>query len=404
MSWERLRSQIALSEGFWLGFLFGFYRGEIEELVYEAAVTLRAGERDIDVRDLSEPEDIDVTLAWLLRERPPTTGLVWLVGTGGLGDVESWLSWWEPLLRRLNEQRETLRQALPCGLVLAGPSGLLPIARDTAPDLWSYRSMLLKPDGLLRERGSDERGEQAPRMIPMPMAPTPDPRLHARRRWPWWRRRSRRPESAPDEEVMLALPRSVDEQRAVEAVADARRAIDRYGESPDSLLRFWEDLDRLGTERAGRGDLRSALAAYAEALALARRILREGGESPKLLGNLAQSLANLGHVHERLGDLDAAYLGQVHERLGDRDAGYLGQVHERLGDLDAALSAHVEAIGLARRIAELYGETPEALRDLSDLLNAAADVHQAQGDLDAARVRRREAQEVAKRIADSTGL
>jgi len=309
VSFQRLSSQIAVSEGFWLGFIFGADLRGIRELESQATEMLKEAGKDVDARYLPEPDDDPgATMRWLLTPRPPATGLVWLVATGGVGDPRAWLPWWLRLLRRLNERRDTLRTAVPCGVVLAGPSDLLPIARDTAPDLWSYRSMLL---------------DLSQRWLPLP-APMP---------------------------------------------ADSGK-LDRllmYG--PDARLRLWEDLDRRGTAQAGRGELRRALATHKEALALALR-MKADSESPRTLGNAVRSMRNVGR-------------------------GY-----QELGDLDSALNAYVDAIRVAQHIIALYGETPDALRTVSELLNAAAEVQEAQGDLDAARARRREAEQIAQRLPD----
>ena len=49
------------------------------------------------------------------------------------------------------------------------------------------------------------------------------------------------------------------------------------------------------------------------------------------------------------------------------------------------MAAHEESLGLRRRIAERWGETPDAVRDLSLSLNKIGDIRRLEGDLDQAR-------------------
>jgi len=99
-------------------------------------------------------------LGWLLGEHPSDAGLVWAVGTGS--DRE-WPAAWDWLLRRLNEQRDTLVGAVPAGLVLVLPASLRPTARDVAPDLWRYRSMVADVDHVAAGHVvADERAGEEP--------------------------------------------------------------------------------------------------------------------------------------------------------------------------------------------------------------------------------------------------
>ncbi|MGI8575782.1 MAG: hypothetical protein ACR2MA_10690 [Egibacteraceae bacterium] len=139
-AWERLWAQLKLSEGFWLGYHFTSDVGAVRELQERSRRVLRGEARGVEARQVNNPNDLLEALPWLLRSRSAATGVVWLVGVSG--DFRGWISAWGGLLRRLNERRDTLPVALPCGLVLVAPRPVLPVARDTAADLWSLRSFL----------------------------------------------------------------------------------------------------------------------------------------------------------------------------------------------------------------------------------------------------------------------
>ena len=140
-AWDSLWPQLALRDGFWLAYVFGSDLNAIRPLAERAENYARMRVRGTEVRWVIDPAELPRALAWLLDSHPPDLMLAWVVGVGG--DPRQWRSAWAAFLRRLNERRDLLRRTLPAGLVLACPSDMLDLARDSAPDLWSYRSSVI---------------------------------------------------------------------------------------------------------------------------------------------------------------------------------------------------------------------------------------------------------------------
>jgi len=148
--WHRLRQQLDLAHGFWLGFLFSpsgavtrAFRQRTETILKSRALTLQALQPET-------PEELEALLPRLF-EPHSNTGCVWLeaprIDSPGTepNATGSWTRAWSQLLLRLNERRERLRRTLDCGLLLAPHSRIKPHVRDAAPDLWSIRSIVLEP-------------------------------------------------------------------------------------------------------------------------------------------------------------------------------------------------------------------------------------------------------------------
>jgi len=148
--WHRLRQQLDLAQGFWLGFLFSpsgavtrAFRQRTETILKSRALTLQALQPET-------PEELEALLPRLF-EPHSNTGCVWLeaprIDSPGTepNATGSWTRAWSQLLLRLNERRERLRRTLDCGLLLAAHSRIKPHVRDAAPDLWSIRSIVLEP-------------------------------------------------------------------------------------------------------------------------------------------------------------------------------------------------------------------------------------------------------------------
>ena len=279
---------------------------------------------------------------------------------------------WTRLLRRLNERRDALQDVHPQGLVLVCPHGSLPLARDEAPDLWSFRSLTAtldpavprvevpprRPEGL---GGSERRNPVAP----VPGAPVrPSPAVQA---------------------LLQRAASAVQSGRthvAVSAGLDALKA----AESPDDVIlaHAW-----LAQARDRQGE-------PVEAMRHARLAL--SGQRPLEPDTTVALLGILTHSPDREMALDAATaLVDVHRELLRRhpdtpeslrdlsiSLNNVAGIQQRRGQLDEALDAYTESLTLRRRIRTTYGDTPESLRDLSVSLNNVAGIQQQRGQLDEA--------------------
>ncbi|MDQ2707851.1 MAG: hypothetical protein M3Z25_09540, partial [Actinomycetota bacterium] len=92
--------------------------------------------------------DVGPALGRLLAPAPPDLAATWVVDSRSVAGDRN--ERWSRLLRRLNERRDALRAARPSALLFACPPGSLPMVRDAAPDLWSFRGLTatLTPDSV----------------------------------------------------------------------------------------------------------------------------------------------------------------------------------------------------------------------------------------------------------------
>jgi hypothetical protein len=128
--WSRLRAEFTLQDRFWVGFLFGAEAPEVAELVARSRDLALSAVRRVHVIRLDGLENVAPALGQLLAPHAEDLALTWIIDISG--STAERTQHWTHLLRRLNERRDALRDAPPHGLVLACPSGTLPLARDEA--------------------------------------------------------------------------------------------------------------------------------------------------------------------------------------------------------------------------------------------------------------------------------
>ncbi|MFL6121571.1 tetratricopeptide repeat protein, partial [Actinophytocola sp.] len=420
--WENLRSQLALQPGFWLGFLFCGDLYVLDELQARARNYSRIHLKNTQAIRVEQPDDLMSAMPWLLGDHTPDLALTWLIGV--TGDAEPWRDAWARFLRRLNERRDLLRKVLPAGVILACPPSLLVTARESAPDLWSYRAMVAVVDA------TSTPVERTARPTTPPGAGVDDGDL----RWAVEHVLDRGVTAGP--ELLPILRRvgvAVQANHPADAVAAARQAFDAAGTPSDrALAHAW-----LAVALRSRDDLPAALRHARQALAarqplgreLTARLVDLVAETPDLdeqlavrkarvdidrlavervgggsetLRDLSRSLDKLGAAYETRGQLDQAdeaYLmaldidrgaintqGETPEALGDLSISLnrVGDIHLQRGQLDQALTHYNESLELGRRIHNHYDQTPQTLRDLSISLESVGDIHRQRGQLDQA--------------------
>ncbi|HSV65151.1 MAG TPA: tetratricopeptide repeat protein [Mycobacteriales bacterium] len=447
-AWEQLRGRLDLHEGFWLGFVFGVTPRSVRELADRSGNYLRMTAHSVAVHNLTEPADLTAAPGWLLGLGAQVRlglGLVWVTDLTGRSD-EEWREVWRSLLLRLNERREAVRTTIPAGLVLTGPAWLLPLTRDLAPDLWSYRSTVYLASYLAAHRAgppaaapdpsrpqaavpSGELAAFVDRALAPAVEPTPavapllreaETELQAGRAHQVITLADRAlaaTTSASDQALALALI-----ALGREAQEDTATAIDRAREA----LGLGEPLGRGRTDEllnlmAGGPDAARTEWALERQVAIARREAANSEQSAASLRTLSGALDRLADAHERRGDLDTALaefteaLG-IDRRLAERDndtpdslrdltaaLDRVGDIHQARGDLDTALAHYTESLDLSRHLRTTYGDTPDSLRDLTVALDRVGDIHQARGDLDTALEHLAEALELDRRICREFG-
>jgi tetratricopeptide (TPR) repeat protein len=390
--WERLWSQLTLSEGFWLGYVVGSNLELVGELKRRAEQILRRQARGMEVREYSEPGALANVIPWLLADHDPSLGLVWAVGA--TGEPRPWINAWAGVLNRLNEQRETLRSTLHGGLLLVGPPGLLPVARDEAPDLWSYRSLLLE----LPDPEPDREVRPLPALSPGAGPDAEDLRTFAER--------SMQPSvepSGPVREALRAVTAAIRSGRGDQAVDHARGALDAAtSESDKALAHAW-----LARGYDLRGDLAGALHHAERALGagyplgysmtyVLLDIVAHAVDPEGVARVLEQRLALARHRSEVSGDMAALReVAALLDKLGDERL--------RRGETDQAGALFGQALTIARHLYGHSAESPQALRDLSVSLAKVGEVALQKADLERAEEALGEALALARRSAERSG-
>lgn len=165
-AWRRLEGHLDWSTGPTISFVFTDDPQVVAHLRERAfrAVARTGGK----VRWLhpEHPQGLREVLRDLLS--PKKVELVWLEPY--LDEGAPWADAWNDVLQRLNERRERLRRSLGGALVLVAPPSLKARFRDTAPDLWSIRSLVLdlatEPDPRAADGPLTGPGEATPAPVP----------------------------------------------------------------------------------------------------------------------------------------------------------------------------------------------------------------------------------------------
>lgn len=444
--WARLRNQLELASGFWLGFVFAPSPAPVGALQQRAEQLLRLQVRPTLSIDPANPADLTEVLPRLFADDARATGCVWVNAVHVDSPDRRWTAAWEQLLLRLNERRDSLRRHLAGGLVLVAHPIVKPLARDAAPDLWSVRSLVIELRPVVRTEAeggrrsfsadresavSSRRGIRlagATRGSPVRLLlDEVDAALSDGRSGEAAGKARRVIEllesgTAPDEDLATALAWL---SRAEEAAGDypaavehARRALRARGGVDDAL--GLELLKRAGSLAGLLGDLEASIDAYEQMVAAARRSM---GDAPahEALAVLSDGLGWLGDARSRAGDLlgataafeEALAVDRRRVATGTGDIGALRDLSvslrelgvARLGAGDLATSAALfdEALVLARRILDAHGPTPEALSDVSASLDKLGGVSMRAGDHAAATAAYEESLALDRRALDAYG-
>ena len=416
--WSRLRAELTLQDRFWVGFLFGAEALEVAELVARSRDLALSEVRRVEVIRLDGLEDVGPALGQLLAPQAEDLAMTWIADVGG--SITERAQLWTRLLRRLNERRDALRDAHPHGLVLVCPHGSLPLARDEAPDLWSFRSLTstLDPAGSRVEvppprsdgSGGDEQRNPVAPVDGTPIRPSPTVQALLQRA----------ASAVQSGRTHVAVSAGMDALKAAESPDDVilahawlAQARDRQGEPVEAVrharlaLTDQRPLEQGTTVALLRiltrsADRELALDAATALVDVHRELLRRSPYTPESLRDLSISLDNVAGIQQQRGQLDEALdaytesltlrrrirttYGDTPESLRDLSVSLdnVAGIQQQRGQLDEALDAYTESLTLSRRIRTTYGDTPESLRDLSISLNKVAGIQQRRGQLDEA--------------------
>ncbi|MGQ0680296.1 MAG: tetratricopeptide repeat protein [Actinomycetota bacterium] len=381
--WGRLRAEIRLNRGFWLAYIFGAEFPEAQELIARADDLARLRVGYVERIDLAEgPQG---SLSRLVGQHLGGLLATFVLDSRPSGD-ESIRDWTE-FIRRLNERRDVVARAHPGGLILLSRAALLPVLRDDAPDLWSFRSLTV----LL---GSDSMAS-APERAADPVVRRTDP--HSIPGEPL----------VPSQEVLILLQQSraaLSKGSADQALALSQKALERSTGEDDRVA--IDSIMALAQQAAGEKAEAQRLAG--EVLASGRRLDDQTNvsllvlllESPKLqvaewaAGGLVKFFSGLVEAQpdaiEALRDLSVS-LNNV------------GDIQRLNGNLSKALAAFTESLELSNQIRQNYGDTPESLRDLSVSLDKVGDIQRLNGNLSKALAAFTESLELSNQIRQNYG-
>ncbi len=459
--WQRLRRQVELSPGFWLGFLFSHSPRASRVLAARLDAVYRSHARRLQTLRAESPDEVLRILTRLFSADARSADAVWVVADRDLATQrrQAWATAWHEFFLRLNERRDRLRREFSGGLILEVPPEIKSEVRNAAPDLWSIRSLVLEPAEPAVQRAAPELpGRQAaPDRRLQPADESPDV-------IPAGQRTRLAKAAGPLEREVTALLRAVEgllaadqAGRAVEQATQAvdllaagdqghpllidalaalaraeaadgddaaalghfRRLLQLAGDSDHGSLLAWLDAAATAARNVGQSAIADAFVFRQEAVS--RRRLQQYGESPQALRDVSVSLNNVGNVRRESGDLSGAegaytesleirrrllqQYGESPQALRDVSVSLnnVGNVRRESGDLSGAEGAYTESLEIRRRLLQQYGESPQALRDVSVSLNNVGNVRRESGDLSGAEGAYTESLEIRRRLLQQYG-
>lgn len=357
-AWQLLQRQYAFADGFWLGFVCGDDLRPIHTLRARVEELVRAQRATLLVVEATTPEALWDALRVPDGVAARAAAIVWVEAMlGGDDGAREWGAW----LLRANERRERWMRAMQGGLLLVGPAALKRLAPESAPDLWTLRSLVLDPAALPPSRATGSS------LLAFPAL------------------------TEPVEVDAPVTPRVGTGPFA--AGLDAVRALVAAGQPKEALHR-WETLAHTFANAHTREALGSALADIARAELAADDV-------PAARDHLARAIALAGDVRAFDGAwfLNAALLAQhVHRwddalhqatrgvAVGERLLAELpshdartrqllrllalqGNAHEERGEYAEMAAAYRRAVDLARRAVHPQDGHSDRARDLAMALN-----------------------------------
>ncbi|ALQ50317.1 tetratricopeptide repeat protein [Nitrosomonas ureae] len=403
--WQRLLNHLRWSDAFSLILIFSrhaqvvqLFRARLEQF-YRLRIS---GLNSVPLETADQL--LTVALPALLGKKIShelTGAPVWLDLTRTNHD-EHWPETRRKFYRRLNENRETLREQNRA-IIIVLPTDERQLLRELAPDLWAIRDLTVETDNWIVRSDStiaSDHTEHSENISELPLSASDQQLIDE-----WHRVKNKQ-----DRGVLLAADRALDiclphaQLQLAWDIAGSMVKLARHlnkadGETPQSLRDLSISLDNVGNVARERGDLKDAQVYYAESLALSRQLLQQLGETPQSLRDLSISLDNVGNVARERGDLKDAQvyyaeslalrrqllqqLGETPQSLRDLSVSVdkMGDVARERGELNDAQVYYAESLALRRQLLQQLGETPQSLRDLSVSVDKMGDVARERGEL-----------------------
>jgi tetratricopeptide (TPR) repeat protein len=404
--WQALLNHFELGEGF--AFILLLVPNDDGAEVCRDALTRYLREREKRVLQIPTPEPGDLkNLADTLLATHPDEGhgAIW-VGRAipeGVPEFRMWSEAWREGAARLNQFRNPLRRQFDIPLIFAGAPWLQQALRESAPDLWSVRTLVAWVEPQSRERVGPSRRfapqepasqhgpdielalSEASRLRLVPGKDLAVARLLyraglgfvAQYRWreaadafseslDLRRKHGASASDLADSALQLgrALTQTLDYDQAIEALSLAKSL---YKESANALGEA-RCIDSLSDIALALSDLNTARARYEEALPLYRGVGYVLGEANCILnlGNIALARSDYRAAQARYEDSLRLYR-QVGDVLGEANAiERLGDIAFQLSDHNTAWARYEEALRLHRDVGDLLGEA-NCIRSIGDI-------------------------------------
>ncbi len=417
--WQLLLTHIEISEGFSFVVLLVPDADWANACRLALSHSLDALNKSLLTVDFSGPEDFKVQLPGRLLNLniSDRTGAVWLEKTVSDGSpyFTDWQEAWRGMVARLNQVRNPLRRHFQVPLVFVGASWIQPLIRETAPDLWSVRTLVtrIRPPGEAVQLRSEIEGSTEQQLEGLAIDPDLALRTAARlrnqsgnelalaellyraghgllARSQWKEAEAATSESldlqrsfnAPDQSLagtLLQLGNSLEWQsRFAEAIASVGEAQGLYAGSGDAEGEA-NCILSLGDIALQQSDLVSAQARYEEALLLYRRVGDVFGEADciKSLGDVGLRRSDHAGAQAQYEEALSLYR-RVSDVLGEANCvKNLGHIALARSDHTSALVRYEEALPLYRRIGDVLGEA-HCIRSLGDIALQKSDLASAQ--------------------------
>lgn len=264
-------------------------------------------------------------------------------------DYADWRDAWQSALARLNAFRNPIRKRFPLALVFAGAPWLQELLRETAPDLWSVRTLVVRIEPVAHP---DNEFVTAPQLLESTVGEGPDPVFALQQ--------AGKLRGVPGKELALAdlLHRAGEGFESQENWREAEKA---YGEAlefkhsyaapPTSLLLT---LNELSWTCHVLGQTRRSLDLAEKSLSLARQVSDHFQEG-KALNNLALALVDMGEVQQAIAFYKQAL--DVSREINDKQAEAItlnnfGIAYKTLGETQRAIDFYEKALAMSREIGD----------------------------------------------------
>ena len=416
--WQLLLTHLEISEGFSFVVLLVPDSDWANACRFALSNSLDAQGKSLLTIDFSGPEDFKKELAGRLLELPISkrVGAVWLERTVSEASrhFSEWRDAWSGLVARLNQLRNPLQSHFQVPLIFVGGPWIQPVIRESAPDLWSVRTLVtrIQPSDQLTQRQSDQQLTE-PQFEGQAIDPDLALKTAERLRGQEGQElalaellyRSARGRLARSEwsEAEIVLREALDLQRKFqaarenvatslywlgytlyweykfdEAIASAGEARVLFAEAGKVL---WEAncIVLLADIAVQHSDHATAHARYEEALALYRQVKNVLGEANciKSLGNVAFERSDHATA-QRLYEEAVPLYRQIGNVLGEANCiQSLGDIALDRSDHATAQLLYEQALPLYRRVGNVLGEG-NCIRSLGDIALQSSDLAVAQ--------------------------